>query len=96
MGDLVLQTHYEPGRGTYLIVIRADREVLFSHELLCSMSAQLKLTHHFHYGALAGHRNGSCFHDALLHIDGRNRQLLYRIGDYENDCWKATLEHDTL
>lgn len=94
MGDIVLQTHYDEGKATYLTVIRADRNVLISHQLLCSilgdpMFARLVLHQH------ECTRSAPCFYGALLHIDARNRHLGYRIGDYENDCWEAALEYDS-
>lgn len=99
-GILVLTRHWE-GDDDWLTVKRADPHVDFTDELLRDfanggdndgMYPNVRLEPNYAHNMAECRIDGQCFNGWLLHIDGRDRHVVYRIGEYvpRRNAWRAT------
>jgi hypothetical protein len=90
-GVLVIRRHSEVD-NTWITVTKADPQVEFTDELLTGtyegkdpryISTRLEVWPHAGPACpYQGYELGHCWHNALFHIDGRDRHVVYRIGEY--------------
>lgn len=105
-GVVVLRRHWD-GDETWLTIIRADPHVEISDELLTDLAGggdnngmypdvRLQLqphdTDHCPDREMCPLPAMACYHAALMHIEGRDRTVIYRIGDYvwKRNTWRAS------
>jgi hypothetical protein len=100
-GVLVLTRHWDGDGDAWLTVKRADPEVRFSDELLTEFvnggdndgmypDVRLELGEHLLDGHLSpASRTRHCFHGCLLHIDARDRHIVYRICEWVPDAGRG-------
>lgn len=94
-GDAVFQQHWHDDVMQYITVIHADPYVLVSDQLLKDILAdagfaRLQRVDH-EIESTCGEDAETCFNHWLLHINARNRNLVYRLGPYraDTDTWEG-------
>ena len=97
-GTVVVRRLFDGPAATGIEVVRAEPRTRFSNNLLSAIAREDSIYpavrlegwviggNHYHYGS-----GGWCFCGALLHIDGDNQHVVYRIGEYDvaNIAWDA-------
>ncbi|MFV8317151.1 hypothetical protein [Mycobacterium sp. 23] len=101
-GTAVMTRHYaDDGRTVdYITVDHADPHIRISDEFLVELfqtgthpyRPDIRLEVQYEHKFTECRLDGRCFNSALLHIDGRNRHVVYRIGAYvpEDNTWRAS------
>lgn len=98
-GVLVLARHHDAD-GVWLTIERADPHVAFSDELLCDLADGgdndgmypiVRIDRNYAHNMADCRIDGRCFDGWLVHIEARNRTVIYRIGAYDalRNCWRA-------